>query len=791
MVSPNAKRKLKGCFVTRETLYRQHVVGIGQEVRKSFLDHLYVALQWQEIVTFKDDKNLTKLKIIKDDLFESIEESKFHIIILSKPYAASTWHEAKVIKRIVQKISLELRSTNLKADEYLVGMESRIRDIISSLEMDVEDGRMIGIKGIGGGGKMTLATAVFDKTCFPFEVKSIVGNIREVSKSSMFGLQSLQKQVLSIVIKDINFIISSVRDGKSLMKKNLPGKKVLLVLDDMDHLDQLEALAGELNWFKGGSRIIITTRDEQLLVAHGVKVIHDVTLLSQSDATRVFNRYAFGKDIPINMCKELSLQVVHYVTGLPLTIKVLGSFLCGKDELEWKDAPERLKKIPLKETLEKLELSYTILDHDYKDIFLDVACLLEGWRKDDAIRELECCELHARIGLRVLEQRSLITITHNQELGMHDHIQELGWNMVRRLHPTKPIRHSRLWMRGEIEDVLTYKSVAATIAIATHTHPWLGKQDLTILDCGLLPNLEKLNFSNCSDLVRLNTPHGSLRRLAQLDLNGCQSLDTVSFIKQLEMLQVLEDLVFLDFSHSSLTTLDCGLVPNLQKLNIEKCYQLVELHVPIGCLRSLVYLDIGVVCFFEVKMYAVCGPHLQASAAEELGSLQVLNIHGCKNLKRLQSGICGLRSLKHLNLVGSAIEEVPKDLGHLESLETLDLSSTPLKHLPNSICKLKHLKTLHLASCKDLKKLPKDLGLLESLEELSLQQCKIRDVPISICKLKHLRELNLRCCDQLERLPKKLRDLERLKELNVYATGITHLPQSISLLKGLKIVGFE
>ncbi|CAI9270683.1 unnamed protein product [Lactuca saligna] len=913
----------------------------GQDVRKNFLDHLYVALQWQEIVTFKDDENLDKGKRIKDDLFKSIEESKFHIIILSKAYAASTWcldelvkimecqnadntkqiaypvfydvdptdvrhqrklvetafaenknkpdagkwikamegvaglagwdlrntddgHEAKVIKRIVEKISLELRSTNLKADEYLVGMESRIRDIVSSLEMDVEDVRMIGIKGIGGGGKTTLATAVFDKICFPFEVKSIVGNIREVSKSSMFGLQSLQKQVLSIVIKDRNFTISTVRDGKSLMKKNLSGKKVLLVLDDVDHLDQLEALVGALNWFKGGSRIIITTRDEQLLIAHGVKAIHDVTLLSQFDATRVFNRYAFGKDIPIKMCKELSLQAVRYAAGLPLTIKVLGSFLCGKDELEWKDALERLKKIPLKETLEKLELSYTSLDHDYQDIFLDVACLLKGWRKDDAIRALECCGYHARIGLRVLEQRSLLTISRNQELGMHDHIQELGRNIVRRLHPAEPIRHTRLWIRGEIEDLLTDDLVTeATRAITTHTYPLLCEQgicrcriftkgfgnmkklrflqvtsstsdllegievgkhlpnalrflnwrgyphsflpktfqannlvalempygrikrlweegerkalnnlryldmshsDLTTLDCGLLPNLEKLNLKKCSDLVKLNAPHGSLRRLARLDLRRCQSLDTVSFIRQLELLQVLEDLIFLDFSYSSLTTLDCGLVPNLEKLIVENCYNLVELQ-----LESLQFLNLG--CLDLTQFSDIIPRNNIQELPSFIGNLQnlvSLKLYGSKNLRKLQSGICvHLRHLKHLDLEGSDIEELPEDLGHLESLETLELGYMPLKHLPNSICMLTHLKTLLLDGCKGIKELPEDLGLLESLEELSLGQCKIRDVPSSICKLKLLRKLYLRYCDQLKGLPEKLGDLECLEDLNL------------------------
>ncbi|CAH1435641.1 unnamed protein product [Lactuca virosa] len=46
-------------------------------------------------------------------------------------------HEAKLINKIVEDISLELRHINLKIDDNLVGMESRIKDIVSSLEMGV------------------------------------------------------------------------------------------------------------------------------------------------------------------------------------------------------------------------------------------------------------------------------------------------------------------------------------------------------------------------------------------------------------------------------------------------------------------------------------------------------------------------------------------------------------------------------------------------------------------------------------------------------------------------------
>lgn len=374
-----------------------------------------------------------------------------------------------MIQLIVDVIFKKLYSTNSRAYGKLVGMETRISDVLSSLEIGSEDVRMIGIKGIGGGGKTTLARAVYDQISNKFEGKSFVENVREVSKASLSGLKKLQKQILRDVFYDEKISISGVLDGKNTMIQMMCRKRVLVVLDDVDHSDQLEALVGDLDYFKSGSRIIITTRDEQVLVSHGVSLICNVNLLTDDEGMCLFRRYAFGKNIPTQGYNEMSVmsrqynemsrqynemseQVVRYAAGLPLTIKVLGSFLHGKNELEWKDALERLNTIPQKDTQEMLKISYDALEPDLKEIFLDVACILKGEQKDKALRVLESCGFHATIGLSVLEKRSLITISEYGTLGMHDRIEEMGKNIDGHLHEHN--RHSRMWIEKEIEDTL-------------------------------------------------------------------------------------------------------------------------------------------------------------------------------------------------------------------------------------------------------------------------------------------------------------------------------------------------
>ena len=87
-----------------------------------------------------------------------------------------------------------------------------------------------------------------------------------------------------------------------------------------------------------------------------------------------------------------------------------------------------------------------------KEIFLDIACFCRGKTEDRVIELLKYHDIDARIGVKVLMERSLITI-ENKILWMHDQLQEMGRQIVLESHK-KPEKRSRLWSFEDLLHVL-------------------------------------------------------------------------------------------------------------------------------------------------------------------------------------------------------------------------------------------------------------------------------------------------------------------------------------------------
>jgi ATPase subunit of ABC transporter with duplicated ATPase domains len=204
-----------------------------------------------------------------------------------------------------------------------------VQDITSLLRVGVDNVRMVGIWGMGGIGKTTISKAIYNQIFHNFEGKSFLANIRITSKQPD-GLVRLQKQLLSDILKMNKTKVNNVDTGIATIQERLRHKKVLVILDDVDQLEQLNAIARSRDWFGPGSRIIITTRDEQLLKALEVDEVYTTKEMSENESLELFSWHAFRNSYPTEDYMDLSRSIVAYSGGLPLALEVLGSFLFSR-----------------------------------------------------------------------------------------------------------------------------------------------------------------------------------------------------------------------------------------------------------------------------------------------------------------------------------------------------------------------------------------------------------------------------------------------------------------------------
>jgi len=356
-------------------------------------------------------------------------------------------NESESITIIAEYISYKLSVTLPTISKKLVGIDSRLEVLNGYIVEEVGKPIFIGICGMGGIGKMTVARVVYDRIRWQFKGSCFLANVREVF-AEKDGPRRLQEQLLSEILMERASVWDSSR-GIEMIKRRLRLKKILLILDDVDDKTQLEFLAEEPGWFGPGSRIIITSRNSNVLTGIDDTKIYEAEKLNNDDALMLFSQKAFKNDQPAEDFVGLSKQVVDYANGLPLALEVIGSFLYGRSIPEWRGAINRMNEIPDGKIIDVLRISFDGLHESDKKIFLDIACFLKGFKIDRITRILESRGFHAGIGIPVLIERSLINVSRDQ-VWMHNLLQIMGKEIVRCEFPEEPGRRSRLWTYEDV-----------------------------------------------------------------------------------------------------------------------------------------------------------------------------------------------------------------------------------------------------------------------------------------------------------------------------------------------------
>ncbi|KAJ6885430.1 TMV resistance protein N [Populus alba x Populus x berolinensis] len=682
-------------------------------------------------------------------------------------------YEAQFVQSIVENVSKNLDPKIFHAPLHFIGRDALVQYINSWLQDGSHGAAISLLYGIGGVGKTAIAKSVFNQNFYKFEGKSFLSNFR--SKD----IVCLQRQLLSDILKKTVDKINDEDEGILRIKNALCCRRTLIVLDDVDKGDQFNKIIGMQNWLCKGSKIIVTTRNKGLFPANDTECVKlQVKPLDNKKSLELFSWNAFGRAYPVKDFVEDSRRIVHHCNGLPLALRVTGSSLSGKGREIWESALQQLEVISNFEVQKVLRISYDFLDGDcLKNLFLDIACFFNGMDVDDAVRILDGLDKGARFGIDNLIDRCLVEINNDKRLWMHKLVRAMGREIALQESP----KCQRIWRHEDAYTVLKGTTDAEKLrGLIIDMHALMKDNDAKVVCTDSMVSRERcrLNFfqqwlSDFSDRGKLQKslfPADAFRKMTDvkfLQLNYTNFHGSLEhFPKNLIWLcwhgfswrsipnhVCLEKLVVLDLSRSCLVdawngklflpklkvldlrhsrdlirTPDFSGFLALEKLILEDCIRLIQIHNSIGDLQRLLILNLR-----------NCSSLMELpEEMSRLNSLQELVLDGCSNLDILNMELeyhQGRSLLQSDGIVASAsyITSLPLKLFFPSrfsarkmlrftlfalpcSLTELDLSGTSIRFLPESIKDLGLLRYLYLKNCKMLQELPELPSCLKSLD---------------------------------------------------------------------------
>ncbi|XP_031263630.1 putative disease resistance protein RGA3 [Pistacia vera] len=193
---------------------------------------------------------------------------------------------------------------------------------------------VISIVGMGGIGKTTLARLVFNSD----KVKTHFDKKTWVCVSEPFDEIRIAKAILESLGGDASRL-GELETILQHISQYLDRKKFFLVLDDVWTEDSRnwEQLKDCLKCGSQGSRILVTTRKENVSKTIGATNMIMLGTLSKNESWLLFSQIAFPSEAN-EILEDIGRKIVAKCKGLPLAIKTLGSFLRFKTNIgEWQN----------------------------------------------------------------------------------------------------------------------------------------------------------------------------------------------------------------------------------------------------------------------------------------------------------------------------------------------------------------------------------------------------------------------------------------------------------------------
>ncbi|XP_061347996.1 disease resistance protein Roq1-like [Gastrolobium bilobum] len=652
-------------------------------------------------------------------------------------------YEHKFIESVVKEVSKNIKRVPFPVADYPVGLESQVEEVKLLMDAESKDEvHMVGIHGIGGVGKTTLALAVYNSVAEYFEGLCFLQNVRE--NSNTHGLQHLQEILLREMFGEEKIKLASIPKGSLEIQRRLRENKVLLILDDVDELEQLQAL-GRPDWFGPGSRVIITTRDKQLLACHEVKKTYAVKELNEKDALELLRWKAF-KTLEVDQKYNNVLnRALTYASGLPLALEVIGSNLFGKSIDKWESALNLYQRIPPRDIQKKLKVSYDALEEEEKSVFLDIACCFKGHSLAQ-VRDIlhahygECMKYH----IGVLVEKSLIKIIDwYSKVTLHDLIEDMGKEIVRRESPKNPGKRSRLWFHGDIIHVLEEDMGTMKIEIIYLDFPVYDEEEVIVKWSGKA-------FAKMKNLKTLIIKQGCFSRGPKHLPNSLRILEWWRYPspclpsdfhpKQLAICKIMDSC----FTSPELAGLvKASKFENTSVLNFDDCEFLTEIPDVSGLLKlkelsfkrceNLTTIDDSVGKLDKLRILACEGCiKLGALPPFKLTSLEELYLNECSSLESFPEILGEMKNIKHLDLFRTPIKELPSSFENLTGLRELVAVACGIVQFPSSIVKMREL-VLIRGEGWNLGSLPEVGSMVSSnLELLKLVKCNVSDEILAI-----------------------------------------------------------